>query len=328
MTDSGDAERRASVLAAAKRLRIDAATAEIVHGFEAAGIHSLLLKGPALSSWYADDPARSYMDCDFWVRPRDGEAAAAALTELGFSLCAYDGDLPEWWDTHAHAWSRDADGVVVDVHRRLQGLGVDAETAWEVLSAPAESVIVAGRSVPALALPAKVLYITLHAGHHGKGSAKALSHVERALAAVDTSTWREAAALAERVAATGTFVAGLRMLPAGAAVAERLALPSVQSVKVALQASTPPPVALGFEQLASAQSGWARVKIVARKVVPPPSFMRRWWPVAAQNRRMLVLAYMYRPVWLLRRAPRGLQAWRAARRQVQAGPKPRAGKRH
>jgi hypothetical protein len=312
-------EQDTRVLAAAKRLRIDAATAEIARGFESAGVQSRLLKGPALASWYADDPARTYMDCDLWVRPGDTSAAAEALAGLGFSPCVYDRDLPEWWESHAQAWSRDADGVVVDLHRRLQGLGVDGETAWEVLAAPAERLPVAGELVPALALPARVLYVTLHAAHHGRGTAKAVSHVERAVSAVDDATWRHAAALAERVAAVDAFVAGLRLVPAGAALADRLGFGHVQSVRVALEASSPPPVALGFEQLVRAGGWWARVGIIVRKVVPPPSFIRRWWPAADGNRRMLAFAYLYRPVWLVKKAPAGLRAWREARRRVRRG---------
>jgi hypothetical protein len=312
-------EQDTRVLATAKRLRIDAATAEIARGFESAGVQSRLLKGPALATWYADDPARTYMDCDLWLRPGDTSTAAEALAGLGFSPCVYDRDLPEWWESHAQAWSRDADGVVVDLHRRLQGIGVDVETAWEVLAAPAERLPVAGELVAALALPARVLYVTLHAAHHGRGTAKAVSHVERAVSAVDDATWRHAAALAERVAALDAFAAGLRLVPAGAALADRLGFRHVQSVKVALEASGPPPVALGFEQLASAGGWWARVGIIARKVVPPPSFIRRWWPVAEDDRRMLALAYLYRPVWLLQKAPAGLRAWREARRQVRSG---------
>jgi len=32
-----------------------------------------------------------------------------------------------------------------------------------------------------------------------------------------------------------------------------------------------------------------------------------------------VVGYAFRPLWLLWRAPRGLRAWRDARRQVKAG---------
>jgi hypothetical protein len=84
-------------------------------------------------------------------------------------------------------------------------------------------------------------------------------------------------------------------MPRGAELADRLSLPSTQSVKVTLHSSTPPPIALGFEQLASAPSLREFLSIMARKAVPPPGFMRDWWPPAGRNRRMLALAYIYRP---------------------------------
>jgi len=72
-------------------------------------------------------------------------------------------------------------------------------------------------------------------------------------------------------------------------------------------------VALGFEQLARAGGPAARAKLIARKVVPPATFMRRWYPQAADSRRRLALAYLWRPLWLLRHAPAGFRAWRDAR---------------
>ena len=111
----------------------------------------------------------------------------------------------------------------------------------------------------------------------------------------------------------------MRLVPQGAELAERLSLPPTRSVEVALRAGTPPPIALGFEQLASAGSLGEFLSILARKAAPPRDFIRHWWPAAAQSRRMLALAYVYRPLWLLRHGPQGLRAWRSARRKVRAG---------
>jgi hypothetical protein len=312
-------EQEAIVQATASNLRIDAATAEVIQGLEVAGVPSLLLKGPALSAWYADDRTRAYVDCDLWVRPSDLGAAERIFAGLGFRRYLDERGLPPWWLDHATAWVRDADGVQVDLHRVLQGVGVDAETAWRTLSATADTVVVAGHPAPVLSVPARALYVTLHAATHGQAWGKALVHVERALSAVDESDWKEAASLAEQLDAADAFASGLRLVPEGAALARRLRLPATQSVKVALHASTPPPIALGFEQLSSANGLRERITIIARKAVPPPGFMRHWWPPAARNRRMLALAYVYRPLWLLRHAPRGLRAWSKARRSVHRG---------
>ena len=316
---SRGAEQAARVEATASNLRIDAATGEVLRAFDAAGIRGVLLKGPALTEWYAEDPARSYLDCDIWIAPVDVDAAGEALARLGFERLVDDRTLPAWWQEHDSNWRRDLDGVVVDLHRRLQGVGVDDETAWRTLSATCETIMLAGHPTPVLSVPARALYVTLHAAHHGMAWGKALSHVERALRAVDESAWLEAASLAERLRATDSFATGLRLVPQGAELAARLSLPPTRSVQAALRAGTPPPIALGFEQLARVGSVREFLGILARKSVPPREFVRHWWPAAAHSRRMLALAYLYRPLWLLRHAPRGLRAWRTARRKVRAG---------
>ncbi|HEY3945138.1 MAG TPA: nucleotidyltransferase family protein [Solirubrobacteraceae bacterium] len=316
MGEPSSREQELVVEAVASNLRLDAATAEVLRCFEAGGVRSVLLKGPALADWYADDPKRSYMDSDLWVCPEDMSAAGDLLLQIGFRRYTGDQGLPDWWLEHASTWSRESDGVVVDLHRRLQGMGADPGSVWEALSGYRDTVALAGYRAPILSSQAKSLYVTLHAAHHGQGWGKALIHIERALAVVPEATWKEAAELARELDATDSFGTGLRLVPDGRALADRLGLPPTQSTAVALQASTPPPIALGFEQLRTAHGLWARVRIIARKLFPPPGFIRHWWPPAARNRWMLLLGYLYRPMWLVRRAPQGFRAWRVARRQV------------
>jgi hypothetical protein len=314
---AGKAER---VAATADRLRMDAATAEVLRAFSASGVRSLLLKGPALTGWiYPRDEPRSYMDVDLWIRPGDERAAEAILVQLQFSKLLDDSGLPEWWEDHGSHWTRDIDAVVVDLHRTLPGLGVSPERAWDVLSRDTETITVAHERVGIMSAPARAMHVAMHAAHHGEAWGKALIHLERALSALDDTVWIAAAELAEQLAADDQFAAGLRLVDGGSELADRLGLGATRSVRVSLQATTPPPVALGFEQLAQAGGIRARAAIVARKAVPPPGFIRHWWPPAARNRRMLVLGYMYRPLWLLQHAPAGLRAWRAARRRVRAG---------
>jgi hypothetical protein len=314
-------ERQAAIVAAtASNLRIDAATAEAVRALDAAGGEAILLKGPALSDWYSSDsPDRTYLDCDLWIRPTDLGLAERVLAEVGYFRAPDQADVPQWWLEHATSWYREADGVTVDLHRFLQGVGVDPERAWEVLAPAHDTITVAGQPTPILSVPGRGLYVSLHAAHHGELWGKALVHLEHALAVLDEAQWREAATLAERLEAVDAFATGLRLLPVGAELAARLDLPATSSVEVALRATTPPPVALGFEQVSSASGFRERLHIIARKLFPPASFIRHWWPPAAGNRRMLVVGYLYRPVWLLRHAPTGFRAWRAARQRVRSG---------
>jgi hypothetical protein len=308
------------IAAAADRLRTDAATAEVLHAFAAADVGNLLLKGPALTGWiYPLDEPRSYLDADLWIRPGDGPAAEAELVGLGFSKQVDDGGLPDWWEEHGSHWARDADAVIVDLHRTLPGLGVTPEKAWDILAQDTETITVAQEPARIMSPPARAMHIAMHAAHHGEAWGKAVVHLERAMTMLDDDIWTAASGLAERLAAVDQFAAGLRLVEGGAALAERLGLRTSRSVRVSLQATTPPPVALGFEQLAGAAGVRSRMEIIARKAVPPPGFIRHWWPPAARSRRMLALGYLYRPIWLLQRAPAGWRAWRAAKRRIRAG---------
>jgi hypothetical protein len=303
---------------AAANIRIDAATAEVLRGLEAVDVSALLLKGASISQWLFHG-ARGYTDCDLWIRPGEAQSAERVLRELGFEPHIDEAGLPDWWREHGSEWTRGVDGVCLDLHRTLPGVGVDAESAWRTLSRTTETVFVAHYPARALSVPARALHIALHAAQHGQAWGKVLADLERAVEVVEEPVWRRARELGAELAATDALAAGLRLLPAGAALAERLELPPNRSVEVALHASTPPPIALGFEQLAQAHGSRAKARIVARKVVPPPGFMRHWYPPAARSRRQLAVAYFYRPIWLIRNSPRGWRAWWDTRRRIRVG---------
>lgn len=306
----------ARVSAALWNIRIDAAIVEVVEKLAAAGVHSLVLKGPALAELYPEGEGRTYVDGDIWVAPGDLAAAGELLRELGFVPKVDETGLPDWWLEHASSWRREFDRASIDLHRNLQGVLADPQRAWDLLWVQRQSFELRGHRVDRLSDPARVLYVALHAAHDGHAGTRALIHLDRSLAWADATTWDAAAALARELDAVDALGAGLRLLPAGAELAQRLDLPANRSVDAALKAASPPPVALGFEQLASA-SGWrARLKIAALKAFPPPGFIRHWWPPAARGPLMLAVGYLYRPIWLLQRAPAGWRAWRAARRSV------------
>ena len=127
-------------------------------------------------------------------------------------------------------------------------------------------------------------------------------------------TWRAAAEIAQSLNATATFAGGLRLVEPGRSIASALGLPSDGAVDLALKASTPPPLALGFERLGQTKGVRARLALVRHKVFPPVTFMRRYSPRAATGRRALLRAYLRRWRWLLVHAPAGFRAWRSARR--------------
>jgi hypothetical protein len=286
----------------------------------------LLLKGRSIAEWlYTDGSQRLYVDVDLLAGPGDTDVVEEILGSLGYSRKWDDRSMPSWWREHASAWVRDADGVTVDLHRKLQGINVGEEIGWRVLWQNHAAVVVAGHEVPALGLPARALHVVLHAAHHGMGQGAPIADrgptadVQRALVRSDDELWRAAAALAVELDAVDAFAAGLRLSDAGVQLAARLGLPRASSVKTALYASTPPPVALGFEQLARAPGLRSRIEILWRKLVPPRSFISHWDPRASEGRVALARAYVRRPLWLLRHAPQGFRAWAQARRSVRRG---------
>lgn len=303
-----------------QRLRIDAVTAEVMQGLTDSGVPALVLKGPSLVQWlYPQAERRTYGDTDILIRSGSEDAARRVLREHGFEHRWDENPMPDWWQEHASEWFRAEDGVLVDLHRRLVGVGADDGTAWAILSADTDELVVGGRPVPALSLPGRAFHIALHVAQHGAKVGIGIEDLRRALEVADYSVWQEAAALAARLEATDAFAAGLRLAPDGARMADRLGLPETASVEVALRAATVPPVALGFEQLSRAHGLRARAGIIWRKLFPPREFIVHWHPAAADSRRALALAYIRRPFWILRGAPRGFRAWRQARRKVRRG---------
>jgi Uncharacterised nucleotidyltransferase len=310
----------ANLAAAGARLRVDAGTVEVLESFEHAGVRALLLKGPSITSWlYPDGKQRPYVDCDLLVGPANIQAAERVLQSLGYLRQFDERQMPSWWREHANEWQRAIDGLEVDLHRTLVGVRVDDATTWRVLSADTAEVEVAGHPVLALALPARAMHVALHAAQHGPRWPPSIVDLERALAAGDDDLWHVAAGVAAALRATETFVAGLRLVPAGERLVTRLGLADARSVDAELRAGSPPPLALGFEQVARASGTRARAEIVWHKLVPPPAFIRYWDPRAANSRLALARAYVRRPLSLLRRTPRGLQAWHRARRSVRGG---------
>jgi hypothetical protein len=302
-------------------LRLDWAVSEVFRAFDAAGVEALLLKGASIARWlYTEAAPRAYGDCDLLVRPGDLERAREVLAGLGFEPHYDEEAMPGWWREHAVAWLRNSDAVAVDLHHTLAGVGADDEALWRTLAADRVAVDVAEFPAPAMSIPARGLHMALHAAQHGQEWGTVLEELDMALAQEGIETWRAAAALARALDATPAFAAGLRLTAAGSAVADELGLPSDQSLDVALRSTTPPPAAMTFEQLARARGVRARVAMVAYKLFPPPTFMRKWSPAAHEGRVALARAYGRRLVWLAKTAPRGFRAWRAARRAQRRSP--------
>ena len=130
-------------------------------------------------------------------------------------------------------------------------------------------------------------------------------------------TWQGAAALATRLDALPAFAAGLRLDPRGDALLEALGIDVEPDAMAALRAETAPPLAQGFGWLAQLPSTGARLRFVARTLVPPRGYMELWWPPARRGGLWLVVAYCRRPFWIAAHLAPAVRAWRRARRSAE-----------
>lgn len=303
--------------ATARALRIDTVTGEVVAALTAAGVPSIVIKGPAVArSLYDDGGARPYGDSDVLVPYSRVEAADAVLADLGFERLAHSGDVPSGVGyIHASPWGRERRDFV-DLHWSVWLAGADAERVWDTLAAETRGDRIGGAEASVPNGAATALLTALHLAGHGRGATKMVEDLERALARLSRADWRRARELASRVDALEGFATGLRMCPPGATLADELDLPTPSSVRLALLRGHGPGTAQGIETLARATGLRARARILLRALIPARRYLRVRYPWAARGPGWLALAYLYRPLWLARRAVPSILAWRRARRET------------
>jgi Uncharacterised nucleotidyltransferase len=308
-----------ALMAGARRLILDAAAAQAVTAMRARGLRPILIKGPAIERrLYPDGVRRSYNDVDLLVAPDEFDAAAAVLLELRYRM-----KLPERWlgvrltetPMHAVEFKREARGAAdVDLHRTIHWARAEPELVWSVLSAGTEWITVAGIELEVLGVAAQAVVVSLHAVQHGLDVPKPLEDLRHALDALDQPTWSEAAQIAQRLDAAEPFAASLRMVPAGASLAERLGLTQSESAEVRLLRDGDALVALALEQFITERSWRGRARLAWAKLLPSPDYIRLGYPVARTGGLGLARGYAQRVMRLARRTPAALAAWRNARR--------------
>lgn len=309
--------------AAMRTLRIDATTAEVVRALRDQGVSSILLKGPSIARWIYDHATRSYGDCDLLVRRSDSETVEQTLRTLGFQRRGLH-SIPGDWPRHAVVYRRG--DVMVDLHQTLLGVTADPERFWEALARHREQMRIAGADVDVLDPAGRAFVLALHSAKDGARDEKPNRDMERALEILPLDVWRAAAEIAAEVGGADAFAAGLRRCPAGREVSALLDLSSRVSREVALRENDPAALSAGIDWLLRSHGPRRKVALVARKIVPPPAFLRDWSPVARRGRWGLALAYLWRPLWLLWRAPAAVwavvRASSRARRSRAATPTP------
>jgi hypothetical protein len=301
--------------AAGVGLAIDATTAEAVVALRAAGVRSILLKGPSFDALlYDEDEPRPYSDIDLLVRARDFPRAAEVLRTLGYRERA--GREPSGIVEHARVWVRASDRRYLDLHHTLGGVQRSHVDPWDLLAKDTDRMSILDTEVEILSEPARALHIALHAAVADPTTEKPTIDLSRALERLPIATWEAAASLAARLGADGAFEVGLRRLQAGAELAARLELAPERSVEAALIAGSAPYSAWTIDRLSKARGTRAKLRILLPRLFPKPEFMRVWYPVARRGPVGLGLAYVRRFAWVFIAAPRALVAWLRARRHM------------
>lgn len=296
---------------AARGLILDRAAAAVFQRLSEVRIDAILLKGAVTAAWLYSGEARLYRDVDVLVAPDRVEDATKALADIGYRYRMADADPAERGPKERELFG--AHDVCIDLHHGFVGMTASPEHCWDILAACTEPFEVGGGTVLSLVRPARAMHLALHAAQNGPIDVKALADLERGLKVVDLEDWQEAARLAEALGATEAMAAGLRLVPAGAAVAEKLALPQQMTVELAIRSHAATQDALFFERLRATPGLKRKASLVARKLFPTTTYMRVTFPSALRGPLGLAWAWVSRLGSLARRFPRAFAAWRAAR---------------
>lgn len=287
--------------ATAVTLQIDIMMRRVIEQLDAIGVEAIALKGASFATWlYGSEHPRFYGDGDVLVSPDDLEATGRVLTTLGFVIEADErasGHMA--FEPHAQLWR--GEGVYLDLHWRLPGMGIDPAAAWTVLAAHVESLELAGAPVRVLDEPARALHVALHVTNR-RGSEKPIRDLERALDVVDARTWDRAAELALQLGALEAMARGLRSIPRGEALANRLRLLARETPETLL--AQQPNVSGVYPLVRLLTADGSRTRALLRELIPPANVMRGRYPVARSGRGGLVRAHGQRLARGVRAAPR------------------------
>lgn len=297
----------AGLLATAASLAVDRVAADVVTGLDRRGVPSILLKGPSIVRFlYGDGVARPYGDVDLFVSRGSLDTAQETLVELGFRYGG-EGDRPTPDLPGRLAWERGS--ALVDLHTNLVGCEVPDNEAWSVLHAHTEQLAVGGRELAVFDRKALALHVVLHAAQHGPSSPKALQDLTRLIDCADDRLLASALALARDLHAVEAFELGLRLDERGSVIAHGFGLATTPSRRARMRAAGAPAQAQAFEKLVEAAGAGRRLSFVRSRIFPSARYMRTWTPLARRGRGGLALAYAWRLVWLIGRAPGNAYTW-------------------
>jgi Uncharacterised nucleotidyltransferase/Transglutaminase-like superfamily len=307
---------RSNLGLAARTLALDLATGEVTRALNAAGIDSMVLKGPAMAHLlYRDAPGcRNYGDIDLLVAPARFIDAGRVLASLGFKDRLAGIRPSEAARLNGRPWHRDgAAYVAVDLHRGFHHVA-DRPAWWDVLSAHREVLLIEGQPVAVPDRAGCALVTALHAAE-ATSTGKPLEDLRRALQVFDDEIWREAASRARLAGACGAFAAALCRQSTGAALAARIGLTLTDPVAW-FRATSTRPGANSFGLVLEPGTLAARAQRVRDLALPSRTILAEIRPIARRGPAGRAAARLGRLCLIAVRLPRLLLAWHRASRTV------------
>lgn len=296
-----------------RAMLIDRVTAEVHRALADNGIPAVVLKGPAIANWLYDrDEVRGYGDSDLLIPHAEWEHAGRVLSELGFQNFLGTMAHPRMESYASDPWFRE--GEDIDLHSTIYGLRARHEDVWAVLGSETEPMAIGGAQLPVLAEAPRAMHVALHAAQHQDG--KAIYDLHKAVAKLDEQIWWRAAEVARRLDGLPAFVAGLRLDERGAEIVERMGLSRVRSTHTELRAGQVP-LAESLNELLETPGWRAKLAFTRAEMFPRTAFMRWWSPLARRGRLGMAVAYVWRPLYIVLRAPAAIEAVWSARRAGQ-----------
>jgi hypothetical protein len=275
---------------------LDAVAAQVLVAFRQAGVDALLLKGRALATLlYRAGEQRDYSDVDLLVAPRALDAAEATLSGLGYENASSAQGIDDIGGVvHSDTWIRGTPGSwdqpMIDLHRWLPGARATPGKAWEALAAQRTWIEIEGRQAGVLNRAGQAMHLATHAAQHGPGFPKHVNELALALERWPADVWDSAAWLAQEIDATEAFAAGLRLVPEGAVVAARLALPPTGELDWTIRHARPRGT-FHLQALADARGARERLQVLRRSLVPSRAWIVHQHPWARAGGLRVIAAY-------------------------------------
>src|SRR4051812_1543394 len=157
----GGRDRRAIAI---RMLAAERLASEVVRALEAAGIDTVVLKGPVIARrLYAPTELRESVDLDVLVRADAVSAGRRVLEKLGFRGLAQEHHRARA-EFHGIELIRDEDRAVVDLHWTLGAAHAPPDVVWAALSERSAPLSLGGSEVRVPDDPTLAFHAALHAG--------------------------------------------------------------------------------------------------------------------------------------------------------------------